>query len=98
MRTAEGSLFGRSEMSIAKLASYAAPKRPGVGTGGEALRPEESQRWARVPLSQLLSTPGRPWPVRDEFGSAGSRPSNFVESDVMIVDSKRSHGPNIRGE
>ena len=42
---------------------------------------------------------GRPWPVRDEFGSAGSRPSNFVESDaIMIVDSKRLHGPNIRGE
>jgi len=73
-------------------------KRPGAGTGGGVLRREESQRCAPVPLSQLLSTPGRPWPVRDEFGSAGGRQSNFVESDALIVDSIRLHGPNIRGE
>jgi hypothetical protein len=73
-------------------------KRPDAGSGGEVLPPEESLRWARVPASPLLSTPERPWPAPDEFGSAGSRQNNFGEFDTTIVDSIRLHGPNIPGE
>jgi hypothetical protein len=73
-------------------------KRPDAGSGGEVLRPEELLRCARILASPLLSTPERPWPAPDEFGSAGSRQNNFGEFDTTIVDSIRLHGPNIPGE
>src|SRR5258708_7622058 len=73
-------------------------KRPNAGSGGEVLRPEELLRCARILASPLLSTPERPWPAPDEFGSAGSRQNNFGEFDTTIVDSIRLHGPNIPGE
>src|ERR1700730_9081658 len=64
-------------------------KRPEVGSGGEVLRPEELLRCARILASPLLSTPERPWPAPDEFGSPGSRQNNFGEFDTTIVDSIR---------
>jgi hypothetical protein len=72
--------------------------RPGAGIGDEVLRPEKSLQCARVLASPRLSIPERLWPTPDEFGSAGSRQSNFLEFDTRIVDSKRLHGPNIPGE
>ena len=73
-------------------------KRPDAGSGGDFLRPEELLRCARVLASPRLSTPERPWPAPDEFGSAGSRQNNFGEFDTTIADSIRLHGPNIPGE
>src|SRR5207302_1471709 len=70
----------------------------GAGIGGEVLRPEESRRCARAAASPRFSTQGRLWPGRGEFGSAGSRQSNFAKCGTRILDSTRSHGPNIRGE
>ena len=79
-------------------AGAAISKRPHAGSGDEVLRLEELLRCARVLPSPRLSTPERPWPAPDEFGSAGSRQNNFGEFDPTIVDSIRLHGPNILGE
>src|ERR1039457_236790 len=64
-------------------------KRRDVGIGDEVLRPEESTRCAHVLASKRLSIPAHLWPMPDEFGSAGSKQSNFLEFDTRIVDSKR---------
>jgi hypothetical protein len=61
-------------------------KRPDAGSGDEVLRPEELLRCARVLASQRLSTPERPWPAPDEFGSAGtSRQSNTHSTELRDI-------------
>src|SRR5208282_152776 len=64
-------------------------KRRGVGIDDEVLRPEESRRCARGPASPRLSTVERPWPARDEFGSAGGRQNKFAGSGATIFHSTR---------
>jgi len=52
-------------------------KRRGVGIGDGVLQAKESRRCTRFLASPLLSTPERPWPMPNGFGSAGSRQNNL---------------------
>src|ERR1700731_4295741 len=62
-------------------------KRRGVGIGDGVLQAEESRRCTRFLASPLLSTPERPWPMPNGFGSAGSRQNNLSESGATIFHS-----------
>ena len=64
-------------------------KRRGVGIGDGVLQAEESRRCTRFLASPLLSTPERPWPMPNGFGSAGSRQNNLSESGATIFHSTR---------
>src|ERR1700722_3982788 len=61
----------------------------GVGIGDGVLPAEESRRCTRFLASPLLSTPERPWPMPNGFGSAGSRQNNLSESGATIFHCTR---------
>jgi len=61
-------------------------KRHGVGIGDGVLQVEESRRCTRFLASPRLSTPERPWPTPNGFGSAG-RQNNFSESGATMFHS-----------
>ena len=61
-------------------------KRHGVGIGDGVLQFEESRRCARFLASPRLSTPERPWPTPNGFGSAGtSRQSNAHSTESREI-------------
>src|SRR6202045_2573679 len=59
----------------------------GVGICAGVLQAEESRRCTRFLASPRLSTPERPWPMPNGFGSAGSRQNNLSESGATIFHS-----------